>query len=194
MLCVCCGYPGIVAGVTAQGRPEATDNTFSPLRHECWVYLPACSTIHSPAHAPHTHSLTDSLTQLAVAAARYPQVPGIHTQEQVEAWKPVVAAVEAKGGLFLCQLWHVGRASHPDYQPGNGLPVSASAVPIGDGFEVYTPKGGPFKYPTPRALETEEIPGIIKAYADAAKNAVAAGFDGVEVGCPGTQIHICFET
>ncbi|WIA16671.1 hypothetical protein OEZ86_008141 [Tetradesmus obliquus] len=120
-------------------------------------------------------------TAICPEAHGYPQVPGIYTAEQVEGWKPVVQAVKAKGGLFLCQLWHVGRASHPDYQPGNALPVSSSAVPIGEGFEVYTPKGGPFKYPTPRALDASEIPAIVQAYADAARNAIAAGFDGVEV-------------
>ncbi|KAF6263436.1 putative 12-oxophytodienoic acid reductase [Scenedesmus sp. NREL 46B-D3] len=109
-------------------------------------------------------------TAICPEAHGYPQVPGIYTQQQVEAWRPVVQA-----------LWHVGRASHPDYQPGNALPVSSSALPIGDGFEVYTPKGGPFKYPTPRALDASEIPAIVKAYADAARNAIAAGFDGVEV-------------
>eukprot|EP00879_Flechtneria_rotunda_P030841 GHRR01033533.1.p1 GENE.GHRR01033533.1~~GHRR01033533.1.p1 ORF type:complete len:354 (+),score=113.72 GHRR01033533.1:2089-3150(+) len=111
----------------------------------------------------------------------YPQVPGIHTAEQVEAWKPVTQAVKDKGGIFLCQLWHVGRASHEDYQPGGAPPVSASAIPVSEAFEVYTPKGGPFKYPTPRALETSEIPAIVRLYAEAAKNAIAAGFDGIEI-------------
>lgn len=68
-----------------------------------------------------------------------------------------------------------------DYQPNNAAPVSASAVAIGDGFEVYTPQGGPFKYTVPRALESPEIKDIVQQYADAARNAIAAGFDGVEV-------------
>src|SRR5690348_323208 len=68
-----------------------------------------------------------------------------------------------------------------DYQPGNAAPGSASAVAIGEGFEVYTPKGGPFKYPVPRALETPEIKQIVQQYVQAAKNAIDAGFDGVEV-------------
>eukprot|EP00775_Hariotina_reticulata_P009807 gene9807-9965_t len=111
----------------------------------------------------------------------YPQIPGIHSQEQVEAWKPVVQAVHDKGGLFLCQLWHVGRASHSDFQPDGGAPVAPSAIAVGEGFDVYTDKGGPFEYPVPRALEIQEIPAIVKAYAEAARNAIAAGFDGVEV-------------
>lgn len=68
-----------------------------------------------------------------------------------------------------------------DYQPGNVAPVSASPIAIGESFEVYTPKGGPFKYTQPRALESSEIQQIVQQYAEAAKNAIAAGFDGVEV-------------
>eukprot|EP00878_Enallax_costatus_P021679 GHUV01022969.1.p1 GENE.GHUV01022969.1~~GHUV01022969.1.p1 ORF type:complete len:352 (+),score=70.28 GHUV01022969.1:604-1659(+) len=120
-------------------------------------------------------------TAICDQARGYPQVPGIYTSEQVEAWKSVVQAVHDKGGLLVCQLWHVGRASHPDYQPGNAAPVSASPIAIGESFEVYTSKGGPFKYPVPRALETNEIADIVRQYADAAKNAIDAGFDGVEI-------------
>jgi 2,4-dienoyl-CoA reductase-like NADH-dependent reductase (Old Yellow Enzyme family) len=75
---------------------------------------------------------------------------------------------------------HCGRASHPDFQPGEAAPLSSSAVAISDKWPVYTPKGLK-TYTTPRALEIEEIPGIVAQYATAAKNAIAAGFDGVEV-------------
>lgn len=120
-------------------------------------------------------------TTISVEAHGYPQTPGIYTQEQVEAWKPVVKAVHDKGGVFVCQLWHVGRASHPDYQPDSAPPVGPSAIAVGEGFQVYTTKGGPFNYPVPRALETSEIKSIVQQYAEAAKNAMAAGFDGVEI-------------
>lgn len=75
---------------------------------------------------------------------------------------------------------HCGRASHPDFQPGEAAPLSSSALAISDKWPVYTPKGLK-TYTTPRALEIEEIPGIVAQYATAAKNAIAAGFDGVEV-------------
>lgn len=82
--------------------------------------------------------------------------------------------------MFL-QLWHCGRASHSDFQPNNGLPVAPSAIAI-DGDGVHTPNG---KQPheTPRALETDEIPGIVEDYRRAAERAKAAGFDGVEIHC-----------
>lgn len=111
----------------------------------------------------------------------YPNVPGIHDQDQVAAWRPIVKGVHEREALFFCQLWHVGRASHQDFQPGGGPPVGPSATRVSDAFEIYTPKGGPFKYPTPRALEVAEIKAIVKQYADAARNAVDAGFDGIEV-------------
>ncbi|WIA09565.1 hypothetical protein OEZ85_008958 [Tetradesmus obliquus] len=111
----------------------------------------------------------------------YPNVPGIHNAAQVEAWRPIVQAVHDKGGRFFCQLWHVGRASHQDFQPDGGPPVGPSPIRVSDAFEIYTPKGGPFKYPMPRALAVQEIKDIVQHYAAAAKNAIAAGFDGIEV-------------
>ncbi|KIZ03664.1 N-ethylmaleimide reductase [Monoraphidium neglectum] len=110
-----------------------------------------------------------------------PHTPGIHTVAQVEAWKPVVKAVHNKGATFFLQLWHVGRGSHNDFQPGGAAPVAPSAIGITDKWEVYTTKGGPYKYPMPRALTEAEIPGIVEAYAQGARNAIAAGFDGVEI-------------
>ena len=87
-------------------------------------------------------------------------------------------AVHVAGGRIVLQLWHVGRISHPSFQPGGAAPIAPSAIrPKGQAF---TAKG--FEpIPTPRALETAEIPGIVEQYAQAARNAMAAGFDGVEV-------------
>ncbi len=108
----------------------------------------------------------------------YPATPGIHTPEQVAGWKKVVDAVHAKGGKVYLQLWHVGRISHPTLLPDNALPVAPSAIkPAGQAF-TYT---GLQDYVTPRALETDEIPALIDDYRNAAKNALEAGFDGIEV-------------
>lgn len=108
-----------------------------------------------------------------------PTTPGIHSAEQVEGWKGVVRAVHAKGGRVFLQLWHVGRISHPSLQPDGGLPVAPSAVAAEGASMTADFKRAPFV--TPRALRLDEIPGIVQAYAQAARNALQAGFDGVEV-------------
>jgi N-ethylmaleimide reductase len=92
-----------------------------------------------------------------------------------------VDAVHAKGGVIFLQLWHVGRVSHSSFQPGGALPVAPSAVAISAEFKTATADGKVVPYETPRALESSEIPGVIEAYRQAAKNALEAGFDGVEV-------------
>jgi N-ethylmaleimide reductase len=108
----------------------------------------------------------------------YPNTPGIHTEAQVAGWKKITNAVHAKGGHMYLQLWHVGRISHPAYQEDGTQPVAPSAV---------KPKGQVFTgtamedYVTPRALEKDEIPGIIDEYIQGAKLAKEAGFDGVEI-------------
>lgn len=110
-----------------------------------------------------------------------PGVPGIYTEQQIKGWREVVDAVHAKGGVIFLQLWHVGRVSHSSFQPGGGLPVAPSAVPISSDLKTGTADGKVVPYETPRALDTAEIPGVIDAYRQAAKNALEAGFDGVEV-------------
>ncbi len=108
----------------------------------------------------------------------YPRTPGIHSAEQTAAWRQVTDAVHAKGGRIFLQLWHVGRISHPSLQPDGAAPVAPSALkPAG---QVWTGSGLE-DYVTPRALNLDEIPGIIAAYRQAASNAKAAGFDGIEV-------------
>jgi N-ethylmaleimide reductase len=117
-------------------------------------------------------------TQISEQAAGWNESPGIHTDEQVKGWQAITEAVHQSGGRIFLQLWHMGRASHPDFQPGGALPVAPSAIaPAG---EIHTPNG---KKPhvVPRALELEEIPGVVQQYVDATKRAQAAGFDGVEV-------------
>jgi N-ethylmaleimide reductase len=108
-------------------------------------------------------------------------VPGIYSEAQVAGWREVVDAVHAKGGIIFLQLWHVGRVSHSSFQPGGALPVAPSAVAIPSDLKTTTADGKVTTYETPRALETDEIPGIIEAYKQGARNALAAGFDGVEI-------------
>src|SRR5690349_9596582 len=117
-------------------------------------------------------------TQISAQGQGYPGTPGIFSAAQVEAWTRVTAAVHAGGGKIFCQLWHVGRVSHPLLQPEGALPVAPSAIaPAG---QLWTPEGmRPFV--TPRALATDEIAGLIEDYRNAATNALAAGFDGVEL-------------
>jgi len=111
----------------------------------------------------------------------HPGVPGIYSDQQIEGWRSVVDAVHAKGGFIFLQLWHVGRVSHSSFQPGGVLPVAPSAVPISAELKTMTADGKLVSYETPRALATSEIPGVIEAYKQGARNALAAGFDGVEI-------------
>jgi len=104
--------------------------------------------------------------------------PGIYTDEQAESWKQVTDAVHAKGSRIYLQLWHTGRASHSSFLGGE-LPVAPSAIKI-EGEGAHT-AAGKQPHETPRALEAEELPGIVADYAAAARRAKEAGFDGVEV-------------
>ena len=112
----------------------------------------------------------------------YADVPGIWSAEQVKAWQAVTAAVHAKGGKIVVQLWHVGRISHTSLQPNGQAPVAPSAI-VAKSKTVLIENGVPSFVPTsvPRALELAEIPGIVSDYRLAAKNAIDAGFDGIEV-------------
>ncbi|MBD1910436.1 MULTISPECIES: alkene reductase [unclassified Leptolyngbya] len=122
--------------------------------------------------------IVSEATQVSPQGVGYPATPGIHSEAQVEGWKPVTEAVHAKGGRIFLQLWHVGRISHPSLQPDGALPVAPSAIQPKGEAATYT---GSQPFVTPRALELSEIPGIVASYRKAAENALAAGFDGVEV-------------
>ncbi|MDR3613428.1 MAG: alkene reductase [Candidatus Obscuribacterales bacterium] len=104
---------------------------------------------------------------------------GIFNDAQKEGWKPVVEAVHKGGSRFFLQLWHQGRVSHSDFQVDHKLPVAPSAVQL-KGDKIHTPLGKK-DYEVPRALETDEIPGIVNDYREAARRAKEAGFDGVEI-------------
>ena len=118
-------------------------------------------------------------TQVVPEGQGYPTTPGIHSDAQVAGWKKVTDAVHAAGGRMVLQLWHVGRVSHPVFQPGGGLPVAPSAIPPKG--QLYDNTWKKVDYVAPRALELSEIPGVIAGYVKGAQNAKAAGFDGVEV-------------
>lgn len=116
-------------------------------------------------------------TSISPQGVGYPNTPGIWSDEQVQGWKLVTHAVHQAGGQILLQLWHVGRVSDPVYLDGD-LPVSASAIAPKGHVSLIRPMK---EFVTPRALASEEIPGIIEDYRRAAENAKAAGFDGVEI-------------
>jgi len=116
-------------------------------------------------------------SQVSPHGIGYDRTPGIHSAPQVAGWKKVTEAVHKAGGKIFLQLWHVGRVSHPDFLGGE-LPVAPSALPV-DG-EVHTPLGKK-KFVIPRALELDDLPGIVEQFRKGAQNAKDAGFDGVEI-------------
>jgi N-ethylmaleimide reductase len=117
-------------------------------------------------------------SQISETALGYPATPGIHSDEQIAGWKKITDAVHVQNGLIFIQLWHVGRISHPSMLPDNALPVAPSAIqPQGEAITYE----GMQAYVTPRALELNEMPGLIADYVHAAKSAKAAGFDGIEI-------------
>lgn len=131
-------------------------------------------------------------TQVSAQAKGYAGAPGIHTQEQIEAWQQVTDAVHAKGGKIVVQLWHTGLVSHASVQPEGQAPISASAVDVGGRTSLRDEHGHAVRVPTtpPRAATEAEIEQVISDFAQATKNAQAAGFDGVEVhGAHGYLLH-----
>jgi N-ethylmaleimide reductase len=116
-------------------------------------------------------------TQVSDQGVGYVFTPGIHASAQIAGWRKITEAVHENGGLIFCQLWHVGRVSHPDFHKG-ALPVAPSAI----GFEgqAYTLKG-PQNVVTPRALSIDEIKEIVSDFKSAAESAKKAGFDGIEI-------------
>lgn len=120
-------------------------------------------------------------TQVSPQGKGYAFTPGIHSDEQIAGWKKVTDAVHDAGGRIHMQLWHVGRISHPDLQPDGRKPVAPSAIAPEGAKTFVSADSGMVDIPEPRALETDEIPGIVEQFRIGAQNAKAAGFDGVEV-------------
>ncbi len=121
--------------------------------------------------------IVSEATSVTPQGVGYAATPGIWSDEQVEGWKLVTEAVHARGGRILLQLWHVGRISDPELLNGD-LPVAPSAIQPAGHVSLLRPQR---PYATPRALETDELPGIVEAYRKGAENAKRAGFDGVEI-------------
>lgn len=122
-------------------------------------------------------------SQISEQGKGYSFTPGIHSEKQVEGWKKVTGQVHKKGGVIFSQLWHVGRMSHPTFHE-DGKPVAPSALEFDASVWIYNKEkeqGEMVPCPVPRELSLEEIKVIVKDYGRAAKNAVRAGFDGVEI-------------
>lgn len=123
-------------------------------------------------------------TQIEPRGQGYAWTPGIHSAEQIAGWRHVTERVHADGGIIFAQLWHVGRVSHTSLQPGGAAPVAPSAIQA-QGVSVFIetgPGAGALAEPSiPRALTRDEIAELVAMYAQAAENAISAGFDGVEL-------------
>ncbi len=133
--------------------------------------------------------IVSEATQISPTGKGYAWTPGIYSPEQVDGWKLVTDAVHAKGGAIYLQIWHVGRISHPSLQPGGILPVAPSAIAPRK-QRTFIESGTMVEIGEPRALELAEIPGIIADYRQATRNAMQAGFDGVEIhAANGYLIH-----
>lgn len=118
--------------------------------------------------------LITEATGVSNTAQGYPETPGIWTKEHVEAWKPIVDAVHNKGGIFFCQIWHVGRVSSYAFQPNGQAPISCTDKGVTPGLDGVD-------WSPPRRLRIDEIPHIVNDFRLAARNAIDAGFDGVEI-------------
>lgn len=111
-------------------------------------------------------------------------IPGLYTDDQVEGWKKVTHAVHEKGSVIFTQLWHVGRVSHTSNQPGGIAPVGPSDIQASNSFAWGFDENGNEGFvisSKPRALSTDDVKEVVKDFANAAKNAIEAGFDGVEL-------------
>lgn len=141
-------------------------------------FVPGALTAEYYAQRATAGLIISEATQISQQGQGYQDTPGIYTQSQIDGWRKVTDAVHAKGGHIFLQLWHVGRVSHVDLQPNRQAPVAPSAIRA----ETKTFVNNSFvDVSEPRALELDEMTGIIADFRRAAANAIAAGFDGVEV-------------
>lgn len=145
--------------------------------------IPAEITARYYAQRASAGLLITEATAISHQGQGYAHVPGLYAPEQIAGWKRVTDAVHAAGGKIVVQMWHVGRVSHTSLQPDGGAPVAPSAIAARTKTYVINPDGSGGFVPTsePRALELGEIPGIVEDYRRAARAAIEAGFDGVEV-------------
>ena len=155
----------IIMAPLTRGRSEGVHVPVSALKADYYAQRAGAGLIIAEA------------TGISQEGLGWPSAPGIWSDEQVEAWKPVTAAVHEAGGRIILQLWHMGRLVHPDFL-GGASPVSSSATTApGDAHTA----SGKKPYEAARSLGLDEIPRVIADYVHAAKNAMAAGFDGVQV-------------
>ncbi|KAJ1696772.1 hypothetical protein LUZ63_005284 [Rhynchospora breviuscula] len=169
--------------------PLLTPHKMGPFELSHRIVLAPLTRVRSFNNVPQPHAilyysqrttpgglLIAEATGVSDTAQGYPDTPGIWTREQVEAWKPIVDAVHKKGGIFFCQIWHVGRISSNKFQPNGQPPISCTDKPMTQHASGEMPR-----YSPPRRLETDEIPKIVNDFRLAARNAIEAGFDGVEI-------------
>ena len=155
----------ILMAPLTRNRSSGTGRVPNALMRDYYVQRASAGAIISEA---------TSVTPLGVG---YPHTPGVWSQEQVEGWRLITEGVRQAGGRILLQLWHVGRISDPSFHDG-ALPVAPSAIAPKGNVSLLRPER---PYVVPRALDTEELQGVVEAFRKGAENALTAGFDGVEV-------------
>ena len=141
--------------------------------------VPGAMTVEYYAQRASIGLIIAEATQVSAQAQGYVSTPGLHTPEQIAAWRQVTDEVHARGGKIFVQLWHTGRMSHTAFQPGENAPVAPSSIRAN--AKTYIPGAGYVDTSLPRALETAEIAGIVDDFRTAARHAIEAGFDGVEI-------------
>ncbi|KAF2925812.1 hypothetical protein DAI22_06g080000 [Oryza sativa Japonica Group] len=184
---VCAREAKMVHAPAKEAIPLLTPYKMGQLELSHRVVLAPLTRCRSYGHVPQPHAavyysqratngglLIAEATVISPTAQGYPDTPGIYTQQQIEAWKPIVDAVHRKGALFFLQIWHVGRVSTTDFQPNGQAPISSTDKQI-------TPDDSGMVYSKPRRLRTDEIPQIVDDFRRAARNAIESGFDGVEI-------------
>ena len=172
-------YPALFTPATLGEIRLSNRLVMAPMtRARCPQRMPTDSVVSYYSQRAGAGLIITEATQVSVQGTGSVATPGIHTQEQLEAWRRVTEAVHARGGSIICQLWHVGRVSHECFQQHGAAPVSSSDVHgeintfTANGFERTTP---------PRPLDIAEIPGVVTDFARGANNAINAGFDGVQI-------------
>ena len=148
-------------------RSRATDNLPNDLMRTYYAQRASAGLILTEGTAPSPNALG------------YPRIPGIFSEAQVEAWKPITDAVHEKGGHMFMQLMHTGRISHPLNMPAGARVLAPSAIAAGE--QMYTDAEGMQPLPVPEAMTEADIQSTIEEFAQAARNAIAAGFDGIEL-------------
>ena len=191
--------PGWAIGARAAATIAAMNTLFSPCRVGAWDLpnrvvmapltrnrapgaLPTALMAHYYRQRASAGLIVSEATAISQQGQGYADVPSLYTADQVAAWRQVTDAVHAEGGRIVVQLWHVGRVSHTELQPGGAAPVAPSAlrantktVLMRDGVPTFV------EVSEPRALRADELPGIVEDYRRAALAAIEAGFDGVEI-------------